>query len=186
MMKLVQLAEISAFYLCDRTWRRSTEPYVDHLIQGAGSESVILDPVLPAASLSPDQPISLETCRALANELQSCFKRATHLYRKVSLYRWVSVGQFCCSAPHHDVSGPHVLFLLQVSGSSTDDSAPDQRRMSLLLSEAFQAMRAELDALPLRTPSVLGGAGEVRTAALLEEYSLLLLQAVNRRLKHET
>ncbi|GLD69056.1 mitogen-activated protein kinase-binding protein 1-like isoform X1 [Lates japonicus] len=31
-----------------------------------------------------DQPISVETCRALTNELQSCFKRATHLYRKVS------------------------------------------------------------------------------------------------------
>ncbi|XP_028251894.1 mitogen-activated protein kinase-binding protein 1-like isoform X1 [Parambassis ranga] len=100
-----------------------------------------------------DQPISVETCRALTNELQSCFKRATHLYRKVS-------------------------------GSSTDDSASDQRQMSLLLSEAFQAMRAELDTLPLCMPSMLGGAGEVKTAALLEEYSLLLLQAVNRRLNH--
>lgn len=104
-----------------------------------------------------DQPISVETCRALTNELQSCFKRATHLYRKVS-------------------------------GSSAEDSAPDQRQMAVVLSEAFQAMRAELDCLPLGAPSLLRveggleGVGEVKTAALLEEYSLLLLQAVHRRI----
>ncbi|XP_061598918.1 mitogen-activated protein kinase-binding protein 1 isoform X3 [Cololabis saira] len=104
----------------------------------------------------PDQPVSLETCRALANELQSCFKRATHLYRRVS-------------------------------GSSLQDSAPNQCQMSLLLSEAFQNMRAELDSLPISSSSTLGvegglgGMGEVKTAALLEEYSLLLLQAVHRK-----
>lgn len=43
-------------------------------------------------------------------------------------------------------------------------------------------MRAELDSLPLGSQSMLGGAEDVRTAALLEEYSLLLLQAVNRRI----
>lgn len=41
-------------------------------------------PYLLPLSLSADQPISVETCTALTNELQSCFKRATHLYRKVS------------------------------------------------------------------------------------------------------
>ncbi|XP_047193722.1 mitogen-activated protein kinase-binding protein 1 isoform X4 [Scophthalmus maximus] len=103
-----------------------------------------------------DQPISVERCRALTNELRSCFHRATHLYR-------------------------------MVSGSYTD-SAPDRRQMAVLLSEAFQAMRAELDSLPLSSPSMLGeqgglgGVGEVKTAALLEEYSLLLLQAVHRRI----
>ncbi|XP_058472258.1 mitogen-activated protein kinase-binding protein 1 isoform X3 [Solea solea] len=97
----------------------------------------------------PDLPISVESCRALTNELQSCFKRATHLYR-------------------------------QVSGSSTDGSAPDQQ-MAVLLSEAFHAMRVELDCLPLSEPSMLGGVGEVKMAALLEEYSLLLLQAVQRK-----
>ncbi|CAN9501919.1 unnamed protein product [Ophioblennius macclurei] len=98
-----------------------------------------------------DEPISVENCRALANELQSCFRRATHLYRKVS-------------------------------GASLDDSAPDQHQMSLVLSDAFLAMRAELDSLPLgEEGGGLGGVGEVKTAALLEEYSLLLLQAVHRR-----
>lgn len=47
-------------------------------------------------------------------------------------------------------------------------------------------MRAELDCLPLGGPSVLGGLGEVKTAALLEEYSLLLLQAVHKRLDTPT
>ncbi|XP_068607662.1 mitogen-activated protein kinase-binding protein 1 [Brachionichthys hirsutus] len=104
-----------------------------------------------------DQPINVETCRALTNELQSCFKRATRLYRKVSL-------------------------------SCRCGSSPDQREMAAVLSEAFQAMRAELNGLPLGAPSVmgvergLGGVGEAKTTALLEEYSLLLLQAVHRRL----
>lgn len=80
------------------------------------------------------------------------------------------------------------LFFLQLSGSSMDDSSPNQCQMSVVLSEAFQAMRAELDSLPLSTPSMqgleggLGGVGEGKTAALLEEYSLLLLQAVNRKI----
>ncbi|KAM4541274.1 mitogen-activated protein kinase-binding protein 1 [Fundulus diaphanus] len=109
----------------------------------------------------PDEPVSLETCKALTSELQRCFKRATHLYRKVS-------------------------------GSSSDDRSPSQCQMSLLLSEAFQAMRAELDSLPRGTPSMqgleggLGGVGEVKTAALLEEYSLLLLQAVHRKINTPT
>lgn len=82
---------------------------------------------------------------------------------------------------------PVFLLLLQVSGSSPDDPAPDQRQVAIVLSEAFRSMRAELDSLPLSAPSMLGvqgglgGVGEVKTAALLEEYSLLLLQAVNRR-----
>ncbi|XP_039993387.1 mitogen-activated protein kinase-binding protein 1 [Xiphias gladius] len=114
-----------------------------------------------SSSVATDQRISVETCRALTNELQSCFKRATHLYRKVS-------------------------------GFSTDDAAPDQRQMAVLLSEAFRAMRAELDSLPLSAPGMLGeegglgGVGEVKTAALLEEYSLLLLQAVHRRINTTT
>ncbi|KAK1875505.1 Mitogen-activated protein kinase-binding protein 1 [Dissostichus eleginoides] len=108
------------------------------------------------ASLSLDQPISVETCRALTNELQSCFKRATHLYRKVR-------------------------------GSSCDGPAPHQQQVAVVLSEAFQTMRAELDCLPLAAPAVEGGFGGVggeKMAALLEEYSLLLLQAVNRRINN--
>lgn len=83
------------------------------------------------------------------------------------------------------------VFPHQVSGSSLGDSTHDQRQMAVVLSEAFQAMRAELDCLPLGAPSVLGveaglgGIGEVKTAALLEEYSLLLLQAVTRRLNSQ-
>lgn len=77
-----------------------------------------------------------------------------------------------------------------MSGSSSDESALDQHQMSRVLSEAFQAMKAELDALPLGMLAAegggLGGVGEVKTAALLEEYSLLLLQAVHRRINSST
>ncbi|XP_026164217.1 mitogen-activated protein kinase-binding protein 1 isoform X2 [Mastacembelus armatus] len=124
------------------------------------------EPRTPAGSSAEhrddaDQPISVETCRALTNELKCCFRKATHLYRKVS-------------------------------GSSPDDPAPEQRQMAVVLSEAFQSIRAELDCLPLSVPSMLGvegdlgGVREEKTAALLEEYSLLLLQAVHRRVNSST
>lgn len=71
--------------------------------------------------------------------------------------------------------------LLKVSASCRDSSA-DQGQVALMLSEAFQSMRAELSCLPLGAPSLLGALGERKMAALLEEYSLLLLQAVERRL----
>lgn len=41
----------------------------------------------PLSVVSADEPISIETCRALTNDLQRCFRRATHLYQKVSVRR---------------------------------------------------------------------------------------------------
>lgn len=41
----------------------------------------------PLSVVSADEPISVETCRALTNDLQRCFRRATRLYRKVSVRR---------------------------------------------------------------------------------------------------
>lgn len=74
------------------------------------------------------------------------------------------------------------LCLLKVSGSSGDSSSANQSQMAVILSEAFQAMRVELNGLPLGPPSMMGELGESKMTALLEEYSLLLLQAVQRRL----
>jgi len=80
-----------------------------------------------------------------------------------------------------------------VSGSSHGDSTSDQHQMAVVLSEAFQGMRAELDCLPLGAPSMLGvegglggvgGVGGDKMAALLEEYSLLLLQAIHQKMDH--
>ncbi|XP_034050708.1 mitogen-activated protein kinase-binding protein 1 isoform X2 [Thalassophryne amazonica] len=117
----------------------------------------------PAGSTGSDwmedaeRSMSVDTCITLASELQSCFKKATHLYRTVI-------------------------------ATSPDDSTPEQQEMASLLSGAFQAMRAELNSLPLHTLGMLGtdsgssGMGEQKMAALLEEYSVLLLQAVQRRL----
>lgn len=69
-----------------------------------------------------------------------------------------------------------------MSGLCGDDSSANQSQMAVILSEAFQSMRVELNCLPLGAPSMLGELGESKMAALLEEYSLLLLQAVERRL----
>lgn len=77
--------------------------------------------------------------------------------------------------------------------------------MARVLSEAFEVVRAELSSLPQSSPSPSGepaaggslcmlacrpvgpgtggsGSGEERTLALLEQYSELLLKAVEKRL----
>ncbi|XP_077394501.1 mitogen-activated protein kinase-binding protein 1 isoform X2 [Festucalex cinctus] len=99
-----------------------------------------------------DPAASVESCRALANQMLSCFKRTTHLYRKVS-------------------------------GACTEDDGDCERgQMAGVLSEALRAMRAELQSLPLGPGALAGTEEQVRTVALLEEYSTLLLQAVHRKL----
>ncbi|CAL1575409.1 unnamed protein product [Knipowitschia caucasica] len=105
----------------------------------------------------PEVDLSVEACRALTNELQSCFSRATHLYRKLS----VAAAEF---------------------------PAPESSHMISILSECFQGLRAELDGLPLGVSTEEGGvsADTGRTAAILEEYSLLLVQAVTKRLQSPT
>ncbi|XP_061650331.1 mitogen-activated protein kinase-binding protein 1 isoform X3 [Phyllopteryx taeniolatus] len=102
-----------------------------------------------------DPPASVESCQALTDQMLSCFKRATRLYRKVRT-------------------------------SCTEDT-PEQGQMACVLSEALEAMRAELQCLPLGAGGCGGGAlagaaDQEKTAALLEEYSMLLLQAVHRKL----
>lgn len=63
--------------------------------------------------------------------------------------------------------------------------------MTQVLTEAFEAVQAELNSLPYYTESRsnstalssgAGGVGEERTLALLEQYSQLLLRAVEKRM----
>ncbi|XP_037097769.1 mitogen-activated protein kinase-binding protein 1 isoform X2 [Syngnathus acus] len=100
-----------------------------------------------------DLPASVESCQALTDQMLSCFKRATHLYRKVS-------------------------------GTCAEDDDPEHIQMASVLSEALWSMRAELQSLLLAPSSsaLAGTADQERTVALLEEYSMLLLQAVHRKL----
>ncbi|KAM4625238.1 mitogen-activated protein kinase-binding protein 1 [Polymixia lowei] len=134
-----------------------------------------------ATSSSPEQredsgshylSVSVESCRAVATELQHSLKKASHFYRMVN---------------------------------SVSDSSPEQQEMTKVLSEVFHTVRAELNSLPLAgldnatQPSgpqcmlgsagsrggEVGGATEERTLALLDQYSQLLLQAVEKRLDHK-
>ncbi|XP_061699282.1 mitogen-activated protein kinase-binding protein 1 isoform X2 [Syngnathoides biaculeatus] len=100
-----------------------------------------------------DSPASVESCRALTDQMLSCFKRATRLYREVS--------------------------------NACPEDTPEGGQMASILSEALEAMRAELRLLPLGPGggALAGAADRDRTAALLEEYSTLLLQAVRRKLR---
>ncbi|XP_072545475.1 mitogen-activated protein kinase-binding protein 1 isoform X2 [Salminus brasiliensis] len=104
-----------------------------------------------------DTSLSVDSCKLVASELQSSFKRASHLYRMLS---------------------------------SSTDSSQEQQEMAQVLREAFETVRTELNSLTCSSNSgslcVLGnravGMGEDRTLALLEQYSQLLLRAVEKRM----
>lgn len=125
--------------------------------------------LIPAVAQDSDVPLSVESCRAMASELQSTFKKVSNLYRMVN--------------------------------SASAESNQEQREMTKVLSEAFEAVRVELNSLPevgagASVPGSPGplcmlgtraaaGVGEERTLALLEQYSQLLLQAVEKRLDNK-
>ncbi|XP_016129509.1 mitogen-activated protein kinase-binding protein 1 isoform X1 [Sinocyclocheilus grahami] len=112
-----------------------------------------------------DTSLSVDSCRLAANELQSSFKRASHLYKMLS---------------------------------NSTDSSEEQQEMAHVLAEAFEAMRDELNCLPpctrSRSPSTCtvrtiansdATLGDDRTLALLEQYSRLLLSAVEKRMDNK-
>uniref|UniRef100_A0A673M574 Mitogen-activated protein kinase binding protein 1 n=1 Tax=Sinocyclocheilus rhinocerous TaxID=307959 RepID=A0A673M574_9TELE len=114
---------------------------------------------------SADTSLSVDSCRLAANELQSSFKRASHLYKMVG-----------CTSAH----------------------TSEQQEMAHVLAEAFEAMRDELNCLPPCTPSRSPSTctvrtiansdatlGDDRTLALLEQYSRLLLSAVEKRMDNK-
>uniref|UniRef100_A0A8C8SWX3 Mitogen-activated protein kinase binding protein 1 n=1 Tax=Pelusios castaneus TaxID=367368 RepID=A0A8C8SWX3_9SAUR len=133
-------------------------------------------PTTMTASAQDSEPsISIEQCEHVVSELQDSMRKAIHLYRMVS----------------------------------TDmDSSTDKDKIAGLLTETFSLMKKELDSLKegeglQRARRVLvkpqdavrllnegGGAalssprcfGDEQTLALLEQYSELLLQAVERRM----
>ncbi|KAL2099090.1 hypothetical protein ACEWY4_005570 [Coilia grayii] len=121
----------------------------------------------PQGPQHADPSVNIDACREAASELQSSIRRACQLYRMVS--------------------------------SDGSSSIPQERlEMAQVLAGALDEVRAELNTLqPLAVPRPppgasagllcsLGGrasaAGEDRTVALLEQYSELLLRAVERRL----
>ncbi|XP_064280674.1 mitogen-activated protein kinase-binding protein 1 isoform X4 [Passer domesticus] len=141
-----------------------------------------LDPIRPRSPTAITAPaqvsesgISIEQCEHVVSELQHSMRRALHLYRRVL----------------NDM-----------------ESSTDKDKMAGLLTETFSSMKRELDSLkdaeelpkdkealvkPQDNPSPLNegcGAnlpspkslGDEQTLALLEQYSELLLQAVERRM----
>ncbi|XP_061093161.1 mitogen-activated protein kinase-binding protein 1 isoform X2 [Conger conger] len=110
----------------------------------------------------PDNSLSVEVCHQVASELHSSMKKAAQLYRTV------------CGAER--------------------ESSVEMQEMAQVLSVAFKDVRAELDSLPSSGPAggaggaplepggKEGGLGQDRTLALLEQYSELLLKAVEKRL----
>ncbi|XP_012682239.2 mitogen-activated protein kinase-binding protein 1 isoform X2 [Clupea harengus] len=124
-------------------------------------------PVPPCpSSQEADPSVNIDACRMAASELQNSIRRTCHLYRMVS------------------------------SGNSPD--VPQEHlEMTRVLAEALDGVRVELNTLQPLGPSPSIGAsagllctlsgrpsaqGEDRTMALLEQYSELLLRAVEKRM----
>ncbi|XP_054987127.1 mitogen-activated protein kinase-binding protein 1 isoform X2 [Sorex araneus] len=109
----------------------------------------------PGASLSQDSEaaVSLEQCQQLVAELQGNMRQALRLYHLVA----------GCKTP-----------------------SAEQSRITQLLRNTFSSMRQELEALAgplLCSPGTSPGVGAEQTQALLEQYSELLLRAVERRME---
>ncbi|XP_055291972.1 mitogen-activated protein kinase-binding protein 1 isoform X1 [Moschus berezovskii] len=110
----------------------------------------------PEATLSRDSEpaVSLEQCEQLVAELQGSVRQAVQLYHLVA----------SCKTP-----------------------SVEQSRITQLLRNTFSSVRQELEALAgavLASPGGSPGAvGAEQTQALLEQYSELLLRAVERRME---
>ncbi|XP_043840590.1 mitogen-activated protein kinase-binding protein 1 isoform X2 [Dromiciops gliroides] len=117
-----------------------------------------MEPSRPGASLSQDSEpvpmVSMEQCQRLVAELRSSMHQAVQLYRLVA---------------------------------STRTPSAEQSQIAQFLNDTFSSVRQELEALagvmtasPSGSPSAVG---TEQTQALLEQYSELLLQAVERRME---
>ncbi|XP_045143782.1 mitogen-activated protein kinase-binding protein 1 isoform X2 [Echinops telfairi] len=110
----------------------------------------------PGSALNQDSDaaVSLEQCEHIVAELQDNMRRAMRLYRVVA----------SCKTP-----------------------SVEQSRITQLLRDTFSSVRQELEALAgavLASPGGSPGAvGAEQTQALLEQYSELLLRAVERRME---
>ncbi|EQB77521.1 mitogen-activated protein kinase-binding protein 1 isoform 1 [Camelus ferus] len=104
--------------------------------------------------LSAEPAMSLEQCEQLVAELQGSVRQAVRLYHLVS----------SCKTP-----------------------SVEQSRITQLLRNTFSSVRQELDILAGAAVSSPGGSpgavGAEQTQALLEQYSELLLRAVERRME---
>ncbi|KAF6131373.1 mitogen-activated protein kinase binding protein 1 [Phyllostomus discolor] len=110
--------------------------------------------IRPGVALSQASVVSLEQCEQLVAELQGSVHQAVQLYHLVA----------SCKTP-----------------------SVEQSRIAQLLRNTFSSVRQELEALAgtvLSSPSGSPGAvGAEQTQALLEQYSELLLRAVERRME---
>ncbi|KAF4070758.1 hypothetical protein AMELA_G00277220 [Ameiurus melas] len=100
--------------------------------------------------------MNLEACRQAAADLYNSVKKATRLYTVVS--------------------------------SCVGNVGSELQAMDRVLIEALFMARSELEAVPGLTPASAAtalGEGEEKTLALLEQYSQLLLQSVEKRLEHK-
>lgn len=137
----------------------------------------------------------MESCKLAASELQSSFKKACHFFRMVSC------AGSCCYEKTDVAVRSECAFTVCLQLSSSTDQRQEHQEMSQVLSEAFDAVQAEMNSLPRYVEShsgssssscsvcVLGsgagGVGEERTLALLEQYSQLLLKAVEKRMDNK-
>ncbi|KAL7888260.1 hypothetical protein AOLI_G00032340 [Acnodon oligacanthus] len=74
--------------------------------------------------------------------------------------------------------------LYRMVSSCSGEACTERQEMERVLTEALLLVRSELEAIPRPAPGVGTAEGGERTMALLEQYSQLLLQSVEKRLDH--
>ncbi|XP_017538725.1 mitogen-activated protein kinase-binding protein 1-like isoform X2 [Pygocentrus nattereri] len=75
--------------------------------------------------------------------------------------------------------------LYRMVSSCSGEACTERQEMERVLTEALLLVRSELEAVPRPAPGVGTAEGGERTMALLEQYSQLLLQSVEKRLDHK-
>ncbi|XP_034351009.1 mitogen-activated protein kinase-binding protein 1 isoform X1 [Arvicanthis niloticus] len=129
---------------------------VSNLLQGPEKTRNSVESSRPGAALSQDSELalSLQQCEQLVAELQGNVRQAVQLYHLVTSFKTPSA---------------------------------EQSHITRLLRDTFSSVRQELEALAGAVLSSPGGSpgavGAEQTQALLEQYSELLLRAVERRME---
>ncbi|KAL8169445.1 UNVERIFIED_CONTAM: hypothetical protein K2H54_049256 [Gekko kuhli] len=132
--------------------------------------------VVAPAEDSGGSSVSIEQCKHVVSELQDSMRKAIHLYHVVS-------ADLESSADKNEMAGllTETFSLMKKELDSLKDGKELQKEKVMLVNQQDSVVMplSEESSAPLSTPQHFG---DEQTLALLEQYSKLLLQAVERRM----
>ncbi|XP_015268347.1 PREDICTED: mitogen-activated protein kinase-binding protein 1, partial [Gekko japonicus] len=132
--------------------------------------------VVARAEDSGGSSVSIEQCKHVVSELQDSMRKAIHLYHVVS-------ADLESSADKNEMAGllTETFSLMKKELDSLKDGKELQKEKVMLVNQQDSVVMplSEESSVPLSIPQHFG---DEQTLALLEQYSKLLLQAVERRM----